>query len=276
MKMTYKEFLGIYIYKNPSNQIQKKYNQAMLMKAEGIRSIRIQRIINEEFGFLDKQQQKEDFLKYFKSVAWLRVYTHFENFVNAKCLFGEITVDLCRKFREYLLHANQFKHSSRKLTRNSAAGYFSTFRALLKIIFRDKLIRENINEYLDKIEYQDVKKNYLTKEELGLLAETPCEFPILKAASLFSCLTGLRISDIINLKWEEIEPATEGGFSVRIRTEKTNTEATLPISNEALELCGPRTNGTVFKGLHRGMLQKPLKNMSRKNPYRILCRTQPI
>jgi integrase len=203
MKMTYKEYLGIYIYQNPQNHIQRDYNNEVLLKAEGIRSIRVQTIINEEFGFLDKNKRKCDFLAYFLSMAktkdqkWMFVYAHFEKFVAGKCLFGDVNVNLCNKFRDYLLDANQLKRSTVKMNRNSVAGYFSTFRALLKIAYRDKMIRENINDFLDRIDYSDVKKEYLTKEELGRLVVTPCEIPVLKDASLFACLTGLRISDIL-------------------------------------------------------------------------------
>lgn len=70
---------------------------------------------------------------------------------------------------------------------------------MLKILYKKKMIRENINDYLDKIEYEDVRKEYLTKDELLKLASTPCEIPVLKAVFLFSCLTGLRISDILAL-----------------------------------------------------------------------------
>jgi integrase len=121
------------------------------------------------------------------------------------------------------------------------------------------MIRENINDFLDRIDYSDVKKDYLTKEELGKLVVTPCEIPVLKAASLFSCLTGLRISDILKLDWKEIVPASDGGYCLRLRTEKTETETTLPISNEALELCGKRGTGKVFRKLERSMVQHPLK-----------------
>ena len=204
--MTYKEYLGIYIYQKPENYIQRNYNEEVLLKPEGIRSIRVQSIINEEFGFLDKNKKKTDFLSYFHEIAktknqkWMFVYAHFEKFVNGKCSFGDITVELCVKFREYLLNAKQLKRTSIKMSRNSVAGYFSTFRALLKIIYRNRMIRENINDYLDKVEYEDVKKEYLTKEELVKLASTPCQISVLRAASLFSCLTGLRISDILGLE----------------------------------------------------------------------------
>lgn len=144
-----------------------------------------------------------------------------------------------------------------KVSLNSAAGYYSTFRGLLKIAYRDKWLRENINDYLDKIEPQDVKKEFLTLDEVKQLAATPCDIPVLKSASLFACLTGLRISDILKLRWEDFEIAPDQGYCLRIRTQKTQTEATLPISNEAYELCGEPSTGIVFKGLKRSMINHP-------------------
>lgn len=46
---------------------------------------------------------------------------------------------------------------------------------------------------------------------------------------------------------------------MRIRTERTETEATLPVSDEALEYCGQPSTGKVFKGLERSMTQHPLQ-----------------
>jgi integrase len=265
MRMTRRESLGIYIYTKPRTEVEREFNHEMLVKAEAIRGIRAQSLINEEFGFLDKSKKKADFLSYFEMKAktkdqkWLRVYQHFKNFVKGKCAFGDVTVELCNKFRDYLLNANQLAHKHHKISQNSAAGYFSTFRALLKIAYKEKYFRENLNDFLESIETKDTKKEYLTLEELKQLANTPCNIPVLKAASLFSCMTGLRISDILSLQWEEIVPASEGGYCMRIRTEKTETETTLPISDEALELCGERGNGKVFKGLQNSMTHQPLK-----------------
>lgn len=266
MEMSRREYLGIYIYKHPRNEVQREYNNEMLLKAEAIHSIRVQALINEEFGFLDKNKMKGDFLAYFRNIAktkdqkWMMVYAHFERFVAGKCTFGEVNVDLCRKFRHYLLTTNQLSRPSMKMARNSAAGYFSTFRGLLKVAYRDKYIRENINEYLEKIEYEDVRKEYLTLDEVKLLLATPCNIPVLKAASIFSCLTGLRISDILKLDWKEIVLGADNGYCLRMRSQKTNSEITLPISFEAMELLGERGKGLVFKGLKRSMAQKPLKD----------------
>ncbi|MCM1482683.1 MAG: hypothetical protein NC038_08645, partial [Paludibacter sp.] len=57
------------------------------------------------------------------------------------------------------------------------------------------------------------------------------------------CMTGLRISDILQLSWEHIQLGQDGGYMIRICTEKTEEEAYLPISNETLALCGGTFRG---------------------------------
>lgn len=49
--------------------MEREFNNDMLNKAEAIRCIRVQSLINEEFGFLDKTKQKADFLAYFKKMC---------------------------------------------------------------------------------------------------------------------------------------------------------------------------------------------------------------
>ena len=259
MKVIRHESLGIYIYAEPKNQREQNFNAVMSEKAEAIRCRRFESIVNERYDFFDKSKMKGDFLAYYKKTLrkhdqkWEFVYLHFFNFVSGKCSFEEIDVDLCNKFREYLLNAKQLRRPERPISRNSAVGYWSTFRGFLKILYRNKLIHSNVNDFLDKIEPEDVVKDYLSVDELYRLAETPCKIPVLKTASLFSCLTSLRISDILTLRWEEIVDFAAGGKCVHTVTQKTKTEDIIPISDEALQLIGysPEKTGLVFKGLKR-------------------------
>ena len=69
MQMSRREYLSIYIYAHPQNEMERAFNNEMLNKAEAIRCIRVQSLINEEFGFLDKTKQKADFLAYFKKMC---------------------------------------------------------------------------------------------------------------------------------------------------------------------------------------------------------------
>jgi integrase len=175
-----------------------------------------------------------------------------------KCTFADITVELCEGFKNYLLKSNQLSHEHLKLSQNSAAGYWSTFRGLLALALKEKYLIENINEHLDKIDTLDTRRQFLTTEEVQALYNTPCREPVLKTASLFSCLTGLRFSDILALRWENFETYPDGGHCIRLRTEKTEAETLNPISQEAYELCGEKSTGLVFKGFKKTMLSTVL------------------
>ena len=259
MKVIRHESLGIYVYANPRNKRELNFNEVMTEKAEAIRCRRFESVVKERYDFFDKYKLKAAFLEYYRKQLrkhdqkWEFVYLHFSNFVHGKCTFEEIDIDLCNKFREYLLTAKKLRRNG-PITKNSASGYWSTFRGFLKILYRNGMIKTNVNDFLDKIETEDVVKEYLSVEELYKLAETPCKKHILKFASLFSCMTSFRISDFL-----------AGGKCVHIVTQKIKAEDIIPISEEALELIGYNSEkkGLVFKGLMRSWTQIPMKEWIR-------------
>lgn len=96
------------------------------------------------------------------------------------------------------------------------------------------------------------------------LAQTECEYPNIKKAFLFSCLTGLRRSDILKLTWGEVH---EQGEYTRIifKQKKTGGLEYLDITPQAAELMDKRgkPNASVF-GDKSGPLSGPL---SEKRPF---------
>ena len=91
------------------------------------------------------------------------VYKHFKDFCNWRCLVKDVIIGLCIDFRTYILKIH-VKQSGKTISRNSAAGYWSTFRALLKLAHKEGWIRENINDHLDRIDWEEPKINYLEIE----------------------------------------------------------------------------------------------------------------
>ena len=273
MKVMRHESLGIYIYARPKNQRERDYNDRMREKAEALRCRRFESIVNERYDFFDKEKMKGSFLEYFKKKAdqknckWQHVYKHFERFCQGKCRFDEINVDFCNKFREYLLTAPQTIHTDHRLHINSIAGYWSTFRAVLHTAYREHKIQENPNGFLERIDTIPTEKEHLSKQELINLANTPCESEVLRKAFLFSCLTGLRKSDIKQLTWDKIQPYGDGGMYITLRMQKTQQLVNNPVSREALELIGfydedkeRQPTDKVFAGFYDSLTQTPLKN----------------
>lgn len=264
-KASRREYLGIYLVNKPRTPEDREANNVKMIAAEGLRSKRELAILQGEAGFIDRDTPKEDFLQYFyehlegHDQKWIRVYDHFKKYCNGYCLMENITVDYCNGFREYLLTAKQLRHDKRALGQNSAAGYWSTFRGFLAIAYKDRKIKDNVNDFLEPIEYTDTHRQYLTMDELQALADTPCNSDVVRRAGLFSCLTGLRFGDIRDLTWDKITMYPDGGHCIRLTTEKTETDASLPITEEALELCGKPGRGQVFKGLTYALVQKELE-----------------
>ncbi len=171
-KMSRREFLGLYLIGNPKDKFELDYNEEIMLKARGIRATRELAIINEEFGFLDRTKKQADFLEYFESKTkekyqkWEIVYKHFKDFCNGRCLMKDVTIGLCNDFRTYILKI-RVKQSGNIISRNSAAGYLVHFPRIVKTGLQGRVgFRENVNDYLDRIDWEEPKINYLEIEEV--------------------------------------------------------------------------------------------------------------
>ena len=84
------------------------------------------------------------------------------------------------------------------------------------------------------------ERNYLTIEELRLLTATPCE-PRIAYPFLFSCFTGLRLSDVRNLKWTDIKNDV-----IFLRQHKTGEFVQVPIGKNAAKFIRFNKSEKVF------------------------------
>ncbi len=265
-KKTRREFLGIYIYANPTEKFEIEFNKTMIRNAELIKCRRTEAIINEEFDFIDRSKGKESFLDYFRlkmeeahnQKNWNSAYKHFEMYCGGVCTFNVFTVEYCQGFLTYLLGLPA--QGGGTMMASSANNNINKLKCVLHMAYEDKMIKDDIASRLKHAKGESTRREFLTLDEVKTLSNTPCEKPVLKSAALFSCLTGLRISDVIRLQWENIIKASDGGWCMHIVTKKTKTEAVLPLSDEALELCGERSEGQVFKGLTLNLVSFNLKD----------------
>ena len=236
-KLTRREYLGIYIYANPTEKFEAEFNKTMLRNAELIKCRRTEAIINEEFGFLDRNRGKESFLEYFRSKMadddnfrnWNTAYKHFEKYCGGSCTFDDLTVEYCQGFLTYMLSLTTQNKS--KMMASTANNNLNKLKCVLRQAYEERRIKENIAPRLKHAKEANTRREFLTLDEVKMLANTPCEKPVVRSAALFSCLTGLRISDIIRLQWENIIRAADGGWCMHIVTKKTRTEAILPLSD---------------------------------------------
>ena len=143
-------------------------------------------------------------------------------------------VSLRQVDREYL--TDFIAHLKKNLSPYSAHMYFCNLNTILNRAYRDDIIAENPVLKLDpklKPKKPDADREYLSFDELKALMDTPCRNEVVKRAFLFSCFTGLRISDIETLTWNEIR-RTNDGWQVEERQVKTKEIVAIPLSANAL------------------------------------------
>lgn len=260
MELRRRHSLGMYIYKNPANQTQKDYNEAILVKAERIRCKVYLEVMDEKYDFFRTDKLKESFIDYFKLQTDRNrdkreaSYKHFVIFSKGRCTFEELDLPFCKKFMEYLLHANSTIHD-KKIGQNTASAYWNVFKGILEVAYRERRIPDNLADMLDNIPCKETSKDSLTLEEVRILNATECEIPVIRRAAVFSCLSGLRISDILNLKWENIRDYADGTKYLDFICQKTKRQTIVPISAEAYELleADNQNSELVFEGFTRAM-----------------------
>lgn len=222
------------------------------------------------------ERSKCDFIKYFEDlrdkrhqnssksirVNWDREVKFMKMFTEGKpMIFSTIDMNLLEDYKNFLINAPQGGSKKGTITRNTASTYFSIFKAGLHQAFIDGYLTVDIAAKAKNIAYSDKQREYLTIDELNTLAATPCDRPIMKRASLFSALTGMRHSDIQKLKWKEIIKDGEH-YRILFTQQKTKGVQYMPISDQAYQLCGERgePDRLVFEGLQDpSWINKPLE-----------------
>ena len=240
-------------------QCKSTIDQEACVFADGVRSIRQKEYDNADLYTekeaelaVQNQRQQIDFIEYFSKVSkdrhrnssqsiiinWNRVAELLKLFTNNQPLpFSQINLSKAEEIRRFMLTAPCGGNKKGTLSHNTAATYYSIFKAGLKQAFIDGYLTVDISAKIKGIQDQESRREHLSVEELNILAETPCDRPILKRAALFSALTGVRHCDIQKLKWKEIQVV---GEQVRLNftQQKTKGVEYMPISEQAYQLCG--------------------------------------
>ena len=179
-----------------------------------------------------------------EAYSWNNTLSNLKVFLKLKpdqpLYFSQLDKKLLEEFRTYLLS---------KYAHNSASTIFTHLRTALNYAYRHDLMKVKLTEYVKAIRPHQTKIIYLTLEELNRLYKAPCENDIVKKAALFAALTGMRLSDVEAMTWEDIIEETTGPC-IHFTQRKTQSVNYHPLSVQALKLLGERKTGTVFPNLH--------------------------
>lgn len=239
------EFLGLHLL--PKTQKNKQSNKQILELAEQIRLKRELEIVSTSHGIVSKVKRQIDLYTYFEQTIQIKeqsdglknpnhyrnVLRHIKNFTENKVItLAQIDQKFLEGFKAYL---------AKKVAHNTANVTMQKFKTVLRRAHKEGIIQKNPAEDLQKFNESEKIREYLTAAELVKLSNTPLDQQQVKLAFLFSCYTGLRLSDIKNLKWENVQ-----GGRLTIRQKKTQNANYMSMNQTARNILGKLRDSNII------------------------------
>lgn len=257
--------LNIFIHQNPKTPIEKRENTENLALANKILAIQQAEYYQGKYKLKNTRKGKRLFLDFFEEKAeekinslknygtWTSALHHLRKCISPSTIFEEIDQDFCDRVRKYF-ESEAVTKSNVPLSDNTKYTYFNKFKAAIRSAYNEGYLITNYATKLKSFTLPESKREYLTLAEVQTLASTYCKIDVLKRAFLFSCLTGVRWSDINLMTWSEIRD-DENGARFLFRQKKTDGVEYLHLSPQARELLGNRgfPEDRVFVGLKYGV-----------------------
>ena len=261
------EYLHLYLIPE-NNRQDKDTNKKTMALAEAVKAKRVVEFQNGRFGFESKTPASQiKFFDYYQSMCekrkgeesrgnwgnWFSCYKHLKIYEkNHNITFDKITPQWVEGFKDYLDRkavcwgSNYVKcKQDKNLSQNSKVSYFAKLKSCLQQAFIDGVIERNPSVGIENISAEDAERMYLTIQEVKKLVNTPCINEAVKTAFLFSCLTGLRRSDISRLTWGDVHQ--QGEYTrIIFKQKKTKGQEYLDLSPQAAKLMGERDKSTDF------------------------------
>mgnify|MGYP001026332649 CR=1 FL=1 len=241
---TYK-FLKLYLL--PGTDTSTKIaNSNTLAQANAIKSEIIYDLTNKIAGITDKSHKaKMPFVEwleiYHQTItkrggddAWVkRVINEIKEYDNGTVL-ADVDKEYILGFLERLLTRENMRRKGTKMKKETVFVYMDYIRAALNYAVKEKLLPTSPYKGISRnmVRFRQFKREYLTVPEIKKLIETPCRRQDIKDAFLFSCFCGLRIQDVIDLRWKHISK-NKDDWQVEIVQFKTKVPLYLPLNMSA-------------------------------------------
>lgn len=257
------EFLDIRIAKPARTPLERQSNKEAKELAKQLCAKRELAIQSAAYNHVPTFKRRADFIAFAETVAkekrprsqkaYRLIIKKVKVFAKSDTVrFEEINKQWCERFYEYLLD---------DLADNTAYDYLNKFSHFLAKAVKKEIINSNPAERVERKKRTDTKREYLTFEELQRLVQTPCGHQGVRDAFLFSCLTGLRWSDVTNLRWGDLRYSETTGHYISHQQIKTQSYETLPVSEQAVNLLGETGDSAkrIFTFAYSSNIMKHLK-----------------
>lgn len=250
------EYLKLYLY--PENTLEEKeHNKETLKVAEQVKAERILALqthgVNEWDSikkatmpmtiWMEKEYESPGRVIGKSALRWRKqtrkmFAAYLDGIHRPNLALGDVDKSVCRGFINYLRTAkNRTMKEEKEISSSSAHQYMTEFISSLNYAVREGLIPSNPFKQIptnERIARDDKEREFLTIEEIKLLINTPCYRDDVRTAFLFSCFTGLRVSDIRKIAAKDIYSSADGNMEyICMDMTKTKHDVVIPLSEEA-------------------------------------------
>jgi len=170
--------------------------------------------------------------------------------------------------------------------------YFQKLACVLHDAYKNGLFDDRVLQRVKRPKREQEKKTFLTETELKKLTRHPIpeEYNNIQTMFLFSCMTGLRYSDVQGLRWKDVKRNGKH-LQLEFHQQKTDTQERLPLCAEAEALLRVRkrsgeyvfrkeknqkVNAVLKKWCREAKVRKPVSFHSARHTFCVLLLTKDV
>ena len=207
---------------------------------------------------------------------------HLEKY--GDCTIDNITTNYLQGFIAYL--------QEQGLKVGSVRLYFQKLACVLHDAYKNGLFDDRVLQRVKRPKREQEKKSFLTETELKKLTSHRLsdEYNNIQSMFLFSCMTGLRYSDVQGLRWKDVKRNGKH-LLLEFHQQKTDTHERLPLCAEAEALLrsqkrsgeyvfeeetNQKVNVVLKRWCKEARIKKPVSFHSARHTFCVLLLTKEV
>ena len=255
------EFLKLYLLPG-KGKVVKAHNDNVMLMAQARKGQRLQDLQDDirmsELSapqgssvrfceYVEQLCEKENITEKTKK-AYRNMARFVKEFYTDRMTFRKIDRNFLKDFILRLIDYTPVYHykskKGKRLGNNIMVAVYSVLRSVIGKAYRDGILPSNPTEEFkvsDYVKGTETERAYLELEELKKFAAVETRHLLEKQAFVFSCICGLRVSDVRKLTWGDIKKVGDD-YKIEIRQKKTRDRLSNPLSPEILHWLPERSD----------------------------------
>ncbi|MBI9058356.1 MAG: site-specific integrase [Labilibaculum sp.] len=200
---------------------------------------------------------------------YITTLDHVKNFLKLQYNLKDISLHQIKY--SFIIDLEHYLKTVRKCNNNTTYKYIKNFKKIILLAIKNEwLNKDPFAKY--KATLVEVKREYLTKEELQKLEDLKLSIPRLdfvRDIFLFSCYSGLAYVDVTNLTIDHIRKGIDGNNWIITQRKKTKIPSNVPLLPIPEQLIkkyklspGKKMENLIFPSLSNQKLNAYLKELA--------------